>query len=72
MYIVLIAWLYVTVLMALTESSVVAGMLTFVFYGLLPTALLWWLFGRPGKRHRAAHLPEKAPPPEDQESKAEH
>ncbi len=72
MYIIVIAWLYVTVLMALTETSVVAGILTLVFYGLLPTALLWWLFGRPGRGRRAARIPEKAPPPDDRASKVEH
>jgi len=50
MYIVAIAWLYVTLMMALTESSVVAGVLTFVFYGLLPCALLLWLAGTPQRR----------------------
>ena len=43
MYIIAIGWLYVTVLMALTETSVVAGVLTFLFYGLFPVALLVWL-----------------------------
>ncbi|MQY50315.1 hypothetical protein HCX48_01065 [Rhodocyclus tenuis] len=52
MYIVAIAWLYVTVLMALTEHSVVAGVLTFVFYGLLPTALLIFITGGPTRRRR--------------------
>lgn len=50
MYIVAIAWLYVTLLMALTEPSVVAGILTFVFYGLLPCGLLLWLVGTPQRR----------------------
>jgi hypothetical protein len=50
MYIVAIAWLYVTLMMALTESSVVAGVLTFVFYGLLPCALLLWVVGTPQRR----------------------
>ena len=50
MYIVAIAWLYVTLMMALTESTVVAGILTFVFYGLLPCALLLWLIGTPQRR----------------------
>ncbi|MBK7673526.1 hypothetical protein [Accumulibacter sp.] len=53
MHIVVIAWLYVTVLMALTETSVVAGVLSLVFYGLLPTALLLWLFGGPARRRAA-------------------
>jgi hypothetical protein len=50
MYIVAIAWLYVTLMMALTEPSLVAGILTFVFYGLLPCALLLWLIGTPQRR----------------------
>lgn len=50
MYIVAIAWLYVVVMMALTESSIVAGLATFVFYGLAPVALLVWLMGTPQRR----------------------
>jgi len=45
MYIIAIAWLYVVTLMAATEKSVTAGLLTFIFYGLLPCALFLWLFG---------------------------
>jgi hypothetical protein len=50
MYIVAIAWLYVTLMMALTEPNIAAGILTFVFYGLLPCALLLWLIGTPQRR----------------------
>ena len=50
MYIVAIAWLYVTLMMALTEPSIVAGLLTFLFYGLLPCALLIWIIGTPQRR----------------------
>jgi len=50
MYIVAIAWLYVTLMMALTEPSIVAGLLTFLFYGLLPCALLLWIIGTPQRR----------------------
>ncbi|MEI6737615.1 MAG: hypothetical protein WCL29_03960 [Pseudomonadota bacterium] len=50
MYIVAIGWLYVVILMSLTESSVIAGLLTFVFFGLAPCALVLWLFGGPGRR----------------------
>jgi hypothetical protein len=70
MYIVAIAWLYVTVLMAATEPSLVAGILTFVFYGLLPCALILWLFGTPQRRRRklaqekAALLQEKLGQPD--------
>jgi biotin transporter BioY len=62
MYIIAIGWLYVTVLMALTETSVVAGVLSFVFYGLAPTALLLWLFARPARRKNSAM---KTPPDQD-------
>ena len=45
MYIIVIAWLYVVVLMAATEKNVVSGILTFLFYGLIPCALLLWILG---------------------------
>lgn len=45
MYIIVIAWLYVVILMAATEKSIAAGLLTFIFYGLLPCALLLWILG---------------------------
>ena len=50
MYIVAIAWLYVTLMMAVTEKNIVSGVLTFVFFGLAPCALLLWLFGAPTRR----------------------
>lgn len=51
MYIIAIAWLYVVILMAVTEKSLAAGLLTFTFYGLLPCALLLWLLGTKHRRH---------------------
>lgn len=50
MYIIAIAWLYVALLMALTEPSIVGGILSFVFYGLLPCALALWLLGTPQRK----------------------
>lgn len=52
MYIVAIAWLYVVVLMALTETSFIAGLVTLVFYGIAPLALFLWLMGTPERRRR--------------------
>jgi hypothetical protein len=52
MYIIAIGWLWVVLLMAITESNVVAGVLTFTFYGLLPCALLMWLLGTSSRRAR--------------------
>lgn len=52
MYIVAIGWLWVVLMMSLTETSVTAGLLTFFFYGLAPLALFLWLAGTPDRRRR--------------------
>lgn len=54
MYIIAIGWLYVIFMMALTEASIVAGVATFFFYGLLPTALILYLGGSKVRRQRRA------------------
>lgn len=54
MYIIAIAWLYVTVLMAATETNVTAAILTLVLYGVAPLSLWLWLFGTPERRRRIA------------------
>ena len=54
MYIIAIAWLYVTVLMAATEKTVTAGLLTLIFYGVLPCALLLWVLGAKHRRRMKA------------------
>ena len=53
MYIVVIAWAYVVLLMAATEASLTAAILTILFYGLLPCSLLLWIMGL-GRRRRSA------------------
>lgn len=60
MYIVAIAWLYVTLLMAFTESSITAGILTFLFYGLLPCALFIWIVGTPQRRRNQLKAAQRA------------
>lgn len=52
MYVIAIAWLYVVLMMSLTETSFIAGALTLIFYGLAPLALLLWLLGTPARRRR--------------------
>ncbi len=62
MYIIAIAWIYVVTLMAATEKTVAAGFLTFIFYGLLPCALLLWILGvqhRRFKQHQKSLLEKK-------------
>ncbi len=46
MYIIVIAWIYVTLLMAATASTFLGGVLTFLLYGLAPLALFILVFGR--------------------------
>jgi biotin transporter BioY len=62
MYIIAIAWIYVVTLMAATEKTFAAGLLTFIFYGLLPCALLLWILGvnhRRFKKHQKSLLEEE-------------
>lgn len=56
MYIVAIGWLYVTVLVAFNEPTIAAGLISFLFYGLLPCGLLLWLAGSKARRQRRRHL----------------
>jgi len=53
MYIVVIAWLFVALIIAISQVSVVAAILSFVFWGIAPLALILWLFGTPQRRRRA-------------------
>lgn len=55
MWIVAIAWLYVTLMMSLAEATnpqgtVLGAVITFVFYGLAPLALVLYLMGTPARR----------------------
>jgi membrane protein implicated in regulation of membrane protease activity len=54
MYIIAIAWLYVAVLAAAADTTLIGGILTFVFYGVAPLSLFLWLFGTPARRRRSA------------------
>jgi hypothetical protein len=55
MWIVAIAWIYVAVMMALAEATssqgtVLGAVITFLFYGVAPTALVMYLLGTPDRR----------------------
>lgn len=58
MYIIAIGWLYVVVLMSFTEGSLMAGILTFTFYGIFPLAIFLWLVGTP-QRKRLSRLTDQ-------------
>ena len=51
-YIVAIGWLYVVIMMALTETSFMSGAVTILCYGILPLGLLLWILGAPQRRRR--------------------
>ncbi len=53
MYVLAIAWLYVVIVVAVANPTVVGGVLTFLFAGIGPLALFLWLVGTPA-RHRSA------------------
>ena len=52
---VVVGWLYVALMMAVTEAShpqgtVLGAIVTFVLYGAAPVALVIYLMGRPARR----------------------
>jgi len=55
MYLVAIAWLYVTLMMAVAEASAPSGtvlgaLITFALYGVLPLAIVLYILGTPGRK----------------------
>lgn len=54
MYIVALAWLYVILMMSITEHSVVAGIVTFLLYGVFPLVIILYLMGTPQRKRRRA------------------
>ena len=59
MLIVAIAWIYVVGLMALTEPTVVAGIVTFLFYCVLPLGTLMYIAGS-GRRKARRRAEQRA------------
>ena len=54
MWLVAIAWIYVVGLMSLTETSIVAGVMTFLGYCVLPLSILYYITGSKRRRRKAA------------------
>ncbi len=55
LYLVAIGWMYVVLMMSVTEAlapngSLLGALITFVFYGVLPLALVLYLLGTPALR----------------------
>ncbi|OGB22852.1 MAG: hypothetical protein A3I66_13205 [Burkholderiales bacterium RIFCSPLOWO2_02_FULL_57_36] len=55
MHIVVIGWIYVVLMMAITEHSAIAGIMTFLLYGVVPLTIILYLTGtRRRRRNRAS------------------
>jgi ABC-type transport system involved in cytochrome bd biosynthesis fused ATPase/permease subunit len=52
MHIVALAWIYVVLMMSITETSVVAGIATFLLYGILPLSIILYLTGTRQRNRR--------------------
>lgn len=57
MYLIVIAWFYVTAMMALAEAaspqgSILGAIVTFTLYGLLPMGILIYILGTPQRKRR--------------------
>lgn len=50
--IVAIAWIYVVLMMSLAEHSVIAGIMTFLGYCVLPLSIVLYLMATPQRRRR--------------------
>ena len=70
MYIVAIAWLYVTLLVSVMQPTLFRSVITFIGTGLIPLGLLLYLLGSPqrrrnaqaaGRGRKAAQPPAEAP-----------
>ena len=64
MYLVLIAWIYVALMMAIAEAtspvgSLLGAVVTFLLYGILPMGVVGYIMGSPSRR-RAIKAKEAA------------
>lgn len=60
MYLIAIAWLYVVVIVSVSDDTVLGGLVTFFFWGLGPLALFLWLFGTPARRRNMSRREAEA------------
>ena len=52
MYIIAIAWIYVVFMMSITETTVIAGIMTFLLYGILPVSIIVYVMGTGGRKRK--------------------
>jgi uncharacterized membrane protein len=66
MYLIVIAWLYVTLLMGLaeafsTQGTVLGAIITFLLYGVVPMSLLVYVMGTPLRKKARLRAETTAP-----------
>jgi hypothetical protein len=54
MYIVAIGWLFVILMMTITATSFLSGLMQLFCFGILPLGLFLWIVGTPERRRRVA------------------
>lgn len=52
MYIIAIAWTYVALMAAITEPTLVGGIITFIFWGVLPVGIILYVLSSPARKRR--------------------
>ena len=52
MHIAAVGWIYVVLMMSITEETVIAGIMTFFLYGVLPVTIILYITGTGGRRRR--------------------
>ena len=65
MYIVAIAWIYVALMMSVAEATntngtVLGGIVTFILYGILPTAIIIYIMDAPRRKRVRLALEREA------------
>lgn len=65
MYIVAIAWIYVALMMSVAEAAntngtVLGGIVTFIVYGILPTAIIIYIMDAPRRKRVKLTLEREA------------
>jgi hypothetical protein len=59
MHIIVVAWIYVVLMMSITEQSVVAGIMTFLSYCLFPLSIILYVLGTPQRKRKREEAEKK-------------
>lgn len=52
LYLIAIAWIFVVLMMAITESSFIAGIMTFIFYCIIPLSLVLYILSSSARKRK--------------------